>query len=261
MIDACARLLSLANQLAHCGRQVTFEFEEGLDGAMGYLDRIRFFEQLAASVVVVPEPPVQSAGLRYQRRNPELLEFRAISPSRRDRNLPQQLADAIAEACSGRADRRPLGHATYTVFAELIDNIFEHSETEVDGYAAVQAYHGGGEVWVAVSDSGRGILETVRPALQSSMLRRLSDPELIVHMFNEGLSRFGAQRGCGLHQCAEHALKYRAHLLLRLPTSGLELVPGDGRYVPNKAYIQTGLPLLWGTHIVFQFRLDKQPQF
>ncbi len=257
MVDACVRLLSLVNQLAHVGRQVTLEFEEGPDGTMGYLDRIGFLEQLASTVAVVPAPPAQSAGARYRGRNPELVELRAISLGKRDRDLPQQLADAVVEACSGRTDRKPLGHATYTLFAELVDNIFEHSETQVDGYAAVQAYHGGGEVWVAVSDSGCGILETVRPSLKNGSLRRLSDPELIVHMFNEGLSRFGAQRGCGLHQCASHALKYQAHLLLRLPTSCLELVPGDGCYVPNKAYIQAGLPLLWGTHIVFQFRLDK----
>lgn len=257
MIDAGARILSLANQLAHGGKRVTFEFEEGLDGVMGYLDRVSFFDQLDPRIVVVPQPPAESAGSRHRGHNPDVVELRAIAPGKRDRELPRQLADAVEEACSGRTDRKTLGHAAYTVFAELIDNIYQHSETDVDGCAALQVYRGGGAVWVAVSDSGRGILATIRPALKSRSLQDLSDPELIVHMFNEGLSRFGPERGCGLRQCAEHALRYNAHLLLRLPTSGLELVPGAGRYVPNVAYIQKSLPLLQGTHIVFQFRLDK----
>ena len=223
-----------------------------------YLDRLSFFEQLDPRIAVVPQPPAQSAGSRRRGSNRSLVEFRAIAPGYRDRDLPAELADAVEEACRARSDRTTLGHAAYTVFAELIDNIFEHSETQVDGYAALQVYRGGrdgGDVLVTVSDSGHGIIGTIRPALKDSSLQRLSDPELIVHMFNEGLSRHGDERGCGLHQCAEHALRYRARL--RLPTSGLELVPGDGRYdVPNVAYIQPDLPLLYGTHIAFEFRLD-----
>lgn len=257
MIDAGTRMLSLANQLASGGKQVTLEFEEGIGGVMGYLDRLSFFDLLDRRISVVPDPPVQSAGSRRRGHNPDLVELRAISPRSRDRELPKQLADAVEEACCGRDDRTTLGHAAYTVFAELIDNIFEHSETEVDGCAGLQVYRGGGSVWVAVSDSGRGILDTIRPSLKGKALRHLSDPELIVHMFNEGVSRFGSQRGCGLRRCAEHALKYKARLLLRLRTSELELVPGNDGYEPV-AYIQTCLPEIHGTHIVFQFRLDRQ---
>jgi len=256
MIDAGTRLLSLANQLAHSGKRVVLEFEEGLDGVMGYLDRLSFFDQLDPRIVVIPEPPAESAGSQRRGSNPDLVELRAITPGSRDRELPRELADAVEDACYGRTDRTRLGQAAYTVLAELIDNIYEHSETQVDGCAALQVYRGGGQVWVAVSDSGRGILETIRPTLKRRSLVRLSDSELVVRMFNEGLSRFGTERGCGLRRCAEHALKYRARLLLRLPTSGLELIPSHGGYKPDMAYIETGLRRLHGTHIAFQFRLS-----
>jgi len=42
MVDAGTRMLSLANQLAYRGRQVTLEFKEGMAGVMGYLDPTLF---------------------------------------------------------------------------------------------------------------------------------------------------------------------------------------------------------------------------
>ncbi len=255
MIDAGTRLLSLANQLAHRGRQVTLEFVEGEDGVMGYLNRLGFFDLLHPSIKTIPDPPAEST---YKGSNPSVVEFLPISPLEQDRSIPQRLEHALEGACRGRTDISTLGHAAYTVFAELIDNIFVHSETEVDGYAALQVYPRGGRVLVAVSDSGRGILATIRPALQDTPLELLSDPELIVHMFNTGISRDGAECGCGLHRCAENALKYRAKLFLRLPTSSLHLVPGGGVYRRrDMAYYQTDLPLLHGTHIAFEFQLDS----
>ena len=84
--------------------------------------------------------------------------------------------------------------AAWTIFAELIDNVFSHSQTQLDGYAVLQPrtlfglpipvfyrqqflpsqlihpnheYRGGKMLQVAVSDSGLGIMETLRPALNS----------------------------------------------------------------------------------------------
>lgn len=261
MLDAGTRLLSLVNQLAHRGRGVSIEFAEGYAGAMGYLDRIGFFDHLYPSVEVDPELPSfsASANARYRGKNPGVVELRPISLAHRDRSIPRQLADALEGAYMSRRDHSTLGHAAFTMFAELIDNIIEHSDTEVDGYVALQVYPRGGTALIAVSDSGRGILDTIKPSLTDQRLRNLSDPELIVRMFNEGYSRYGKERGCGLRQCAEHALKYNADLYLRLPTSSLHLVPAraGGYQQRNIAYCAKDLPLLWGTHIAFEFRLDN----
>jgi hypothetical protein len=55
--------------------------------------------------------------------------------------------------CGRRRDAEDLGGATFTVLAELIDNVFSHSETALDGYAALQVYPKGDSLQVAVSDS------------------------------------------------------------------------------------------------------------
>jgi hypothetical protein len=52
---------------------------------------------------------------------------------------------------------------------------------------------------VAVSDSGLGIMQTLRPALSAefSNLVGLSDTDLLVEVFREGLSRHGRLRTHG----------------------------------------------------------------
>ncbi len=57
MVDAGARLLSLANQLQYDGNTVTLSFDEGYDGTQGYLDRMGFFKLLHSRIDVVPYLP------------------------------------------------------------------------------------------------------------------------------------------------------------------------------------------------------------
>jgi len=111
---------------------------------------------------------------------------------------------------------------------------------------------------VAVSDSGLGLLETLRPALrkEGSRLTNLSDVDLLVEVFKRGISRHGSSRGCGLKGCADKAIKFRAELDVRLPQVRVLLVPGDSGYTPNRAFCYSSLPLIWGTHICFTLALD-----
>jgi len=53
MVDAATRLLSLINQLASTTRVVLLDFQEGDAGTMGYLNRMGFFDHLAADVEIV----------------------------------------------------------------------------------------------------------------------------------------------------------------------------------------------------------------
>lgn len=256
MVDAAVRLLSLANQLCYLGKKVSMTFEEGLPGTMGYLDRIGFFNLLSSQVNVRPALPPVSGLLRYQGANPGLVEIQPINPIQRDHSLPTRLADIIKEAAIGADAQKALGRAAFTVLGELIDNVFQHSSTKLDGYAALQYYKGRAKV--IVSDSGIGLLETLRPALQqeSSTYARLKDVELLVAAFRSGLSRFGQTRGMGLRQSAETALKYNADLHVRLPRIQVHLSPQSAGY--GMAHIQDGLPLLWGTHVTFDFHIDQR---
>src|SRR5690606_3737921 len=105
---------------------------------------------------------------------------------------------------------------------------------------------------------GLGIMDTLRPSLKTQFpnLERLSDTDLVVEVFRQGLSRHGSDRGLGLKGCAAKAIKFNATLDVRLPTQRVLLVPARGAYEPNSAYCYEGLPLLWGTHIGFAFKLD-----
>ncbi len=257
MVDGAIRLLSLVNQLAFASRRICPNFEEGEAGTMGYLNRMGFFDHLRYEIDVSPKPPVYSGASLHRGGNSMLVEIARINKDVRDDGLPTRLTEAIANACGNRRDVDELQGAAWTIFAELIDNIFAHSATQLDGYAALQVYSGGNRLSVAVSDSGLGIMETLRPSLniQFPKLEKLSDTDLLVEVFRQGLSRHGSDRGCGLKGCAAKAIKFNASLDVRLPTQRVLLKPARGAYEPNRAYCYEGLPLLWGTHIAIAFGL------
>ncbi len=257
MVDTGIRMLSLANQLRCVHKHVTLDFKGDIDGSYGYLNRIGFFDHLDPSIEVLPAKPLLSNASLYRGNNSRLVEIEKINPDHKDQTLPSRLADALDEAVRHRSDHESLSFAAYTVLSELTDNIFQHSSTKLDGYAVLQVYKRG--VKVAVSDSGKGIIETLRPSLQSEFprLRKMTDAELIVEAFKTGLSRHGRGRGCGLKRSAQQAIKYNATLDVRLPTCRVFLEPCNDGYTPTKAYCYDNLPLVWGTHICFDFRLDN----
>ena len=258
MADAGVRLLSIANQLNFTTRRVKLNFEEGQFGTMGYLDRMGFFDHLSKEVEVFPQRPLVSGASTFRGTNNYLVEIAPINPKMRDPEIHNRLSKAVANALYNRTDVDSLEGAIWTVFAELIDNIFSHSSTLLDGYAAMQLYRNGNNLQVVVCDSGTGILETLRPAiaLQFPALAALSDIDLLVEVFRQGISRHGANRGCGLKGSAQKAMKYNAELEIRLPQCRVVLVPANGSYRKNTAYCYQNLPLIWGTHISFKFHLD-----
>jgi hypothetical protein len=97
----------------------------------------------------------------------------------------------------------------------------------------------------------------LRPSLRTEFpkLVGLSDTDLLVEVFRQGLSRHGSDRGCGLKGSAAKAIKFEADLDVRLPNQRVLLTPARGIYQPNRADCYEGLPLLWGTHIAFAFGL------
>ncbi|PLX61609.1 MAG: hypothetical protein C0630_10645 [Sedimenticola selenatireducens] len=256
MVAAGVKLLSLANQLKAIGKSVSMSFGVG-SAALGYLNRIGFFDLLDARITVEPERPSYSGAQLYRGGNKGLVEFAPISPIHQDRELPSRLERALTAALPDTVDRNAFGPAAYTVLGELISNIYEHSETNLDGFAVLQVYPQGKKAMVAVSDSGKGLIQTLRPALlmQDHALGSLDDASLLVEAFRNGLSRHGEGRGNGLKQCATKAIRYNANLEVRLPNTYVRLVPSTDGYTPHTVYSQNDAPLLWGTHIAFEFAL------
>lgn len=259
MIDAVIRLLALADQLAYTTRRVKLEFAEGETGTMGYLNRMGFFDHLPSTVIVTPRRPTVSSANIYRGGNAGLVEIARINKDVRDNQLPGRLTDALMRSCGNRSDASELEGAAFTIFAELIDNVFSHSQTPLDGYAALQSYSGGNRLAVAVSDSGLGIMQTLRPSLQTEFPRLvgLSDVDLLIEVFRQGVSRHGAERGCGLKGSAAKAIKFNATLDVRLPNQRVLLMPAKGAYQFNTARSYDHLPLIWGTHIGFGFDLSN----
>lgn len=261
-IGACVRFLSLVNQLVFRGSQIEISFDEGATGAMGYLSRMGFFENLSPAVSVKPERPDITGRAIYGGGNASLVEIVALSVGKRDQKLPQKLGDTVSRSHSNRKKGELLGDAMFTLFSELIGNVYDHSGSTLDGYAALQRYAPRGRppvVEVAVSDSGVGILATLRPALikLGHIYADLDDADLLYKAISEGVSKNGPTHGCGLRISAHKALKFGANLEIRLPECRMNLVPKVTGYRQEAmAYGCDGLPHIDGTHLCFDFRLD-----
>jgi hypothetical protein len=257
MVDAGVRLLSISNQLNLLGKRVTLEFSAQDTATYDYLNRIGFFDQLHPSIVVRPDRPKYSAASRYQGSNKGLVEIACLHPDRRDKSLPSRLEKALTSSITNDRRKELVGAAAFALFSELVGNVYDHSETTLDGYAVCQVYKNGNSAKIAVSDSGKGILETLRPSLPQHYPRLvgLTDTDLMMKAFREGISRHGKGHGAGLKLCADHAIKLAANLEVRLPVSCVRLRAKRGE-LRAAATFYDDMPLVWGTHLVFDFRLD-----
>jgi len=256
MVDAAARLLSLANQLTARSRPVTFAFDGIWNEAMGYLARINFFNLLSEQVKIVPERPDSTLISHHRNNSRNLVEFISIHPGEQEAMLavPRKLTDALILAMEARPDMHRLRHTAFTIFAELIDNIYNHSLTTLDGFVGLQVYRAGGEAQVVVSDSGVGLLQTARPKLPRDE-RTEGDKELVAKIFREGVPWDGDKRGLGLKQCAAKAIKLSARVNVRLANFNLDLAPTERGYQVSEKECFYNLPFLQGTHICFYFPL------
>ncbi|RUY22842.1 ATP-binding protein [Mesorhizobium sp. M7A.F.Ca.US.001.04.1.1] len=256
MIDVIIRLLSFCNQAVASTKRVQLEFGNS-ENAMGYLNRIGFFDHLSTDVEVSPLRPFYSRAAIHRGGNGGLVEIERFSRSNSvDQNLVPRLVTAVERGCAARADVKQIGDAMFSIFGELVKNVFDHSQTSLDAYAALQTYPQGNRLTVAVSDSGIGIMRSLRPALRGGPWDSLSDVDLVVEIFREGISsKPKDERGLGLKSSAKHAIGFGADLDVRLLNQRVLLKPSNNEYQPNIAYSQGKLPLLWGTHIAFSFKL------
>lgn len=259
MVDVIIRLLSFCNQAAAMSKRVQLRFADGDQAAIGYLSRMGFFEHLLQGVDVYPSRPLFSGASLHRGGNSGLVEIARFSGiADADPALVGKLATTAERSCAGRSDVAALKSAVFTIFGELIGNVGEHSCSTLDAFAILQTYPAGNNVRIAVSDSGNGILQTLRPALlrKGDPAGNLADVALLVEMFRKGISRLDEdKRGQGLTTCAQHAIRFQADLDVRLLRQRVLLKPSNNVYQPHTAYSLDDLPLLWGTHISFSLNL------
>lgn len=259
MVDVAIRLLSFCNQASAMTKRVRLVFADGDQDAVGYLNRMGFFDYLLPAVDVVPKRPAYSGAILHRGGNDNLVEIARFSGTEQaESGLVDRLARTAQRSCATRADVAQIYGAVFTIFGELIGNVSEHSRSNLDGFAVLQTYRGGNQVQIAVSDSGVGIIDSLRPALRAKgdPDANLGDVALLVEMFRKGISRFDDdKRGNGLMTSAQHAIRFQADLDVRLLNQRVLLKPSNDVYQPHTAYSRDNLPLLWGTHISFSFNL------
>ncbi len=257
MVEAAVRLLSLANQLAAEGLAVTLAFEGEHNEAMNWLHRANFFAVLSEQVGVLPSRPDATVVQQYQGQSKNLVEFKSIGSSYDEESvqpLPPQLARALGAVVETYSGHKGFTNAAHLIFGELINNVYDHSQTALPGFVAMQVYPQGNRVQVVVSDSGVGLLETFRPKVSVP----LPDVDLLRSLFHGSLS-WHETRGIGLSGCARNALKHQGSVGIRLATCSISLQPVSGSYEGAQIRSQQNLAKIRGTHICFSFPLDTSP--
>ena len=226
------------------------------------LPTVCLVQNLAREVEVRPERPPVSGAEIYGGGNPALVEIHEVPPGKPQavRGLPGLLAESLRQSLYNRPDAETIEARLMTVLTEVLDNVYQHSCTPIAGFVALQPYLNAvrPRVVLAISDSGHGIPDTLREA-EPHKFRTMTETDIIIKVFRDGLSRFGVEtgRGCGLQRCAQIALRYRAELLVRIPTAVVRLVPGQKGYERNRAFCRDDAPLLRGTHLCFDFFLTS----
>lgn len=260
MMEALARLLALSNQLEAAKKSVTLDFSS-CKGTLTYLDRAGFFEHLHPSVLVLPKRPVGSRAKDFKGNNLGLVELKAINPLAPVQNIPELLKNSFV-SCAGDS----YSAAAFTVLSELFQNVEEHSESATPGFAGLQFYKKTNHIQTVISDSGRGIVGTLRPVIAQrhpEIARRIAcsslppDVALLQAVFSEGRISQKESDGCGLglKRSSEVAKKYKAKITVRQEDFEFTV-----RHSPTGTTYDhaQGLARLVGTHICFDFQLDPK---
>ncbi|WP_198342549.1 ATP-binding protein [Pectobacterium parmentieri] len=257
LLCSAARVLCLSNQIVASKKTVILDFT-GNESTLSYLNRACFFARLSPEIQVLPYRPDNATSELYKANNISLVELLAIDTKE---NVPERIKHSFIEVF-GDNDANKL----FTIVAEMVGNVEEHSATQIPGFAGLQCYTRKNKqksVIVVISDSGRGICATLRPGLiehfpkiakQFHPDKPDSDPKLILHaMKNSGLSRTGRGRGAGLNTSREKAKMLNAKITIRQKNFSVHLKFKDGEL--EKEYWENDLPTLVGTHVVCEFSL------
>lgn len=272
LLDCILKILSLTNQLIRAGSKVTLKFDKDSEG-FRYLRRCGFFDNIHPDVTILPFRPKVSLAKIYSANSDNLFEILVIN-SDDDESYLLRLTDLI-EAKLSEKDKRLLLNKLRTFIGELVDNIREHGLSSVDGYIALQIY-GSGKIIIAISDSGSGLLHTLRTEALLHYQSNTdlfyftkqsleSDIGLLTYVFNKGkISRTGLERrGLGLSRTNEILKKISnsnvsdISLTIRQQSNELNFPFGENGIEPEGCRSKSDLMFIEGTHYVLTIQLDK----
>lgn len=255
LADATLKLLCLCHHIVSLGKHLTLSFDSEECRCFTFLERCGFFRCLPQCDVEPTNPTGESdASVRYAGNSLNLLEIRKVSPTNQTENrpIPGELTDALGHLI--KADCEELLASLQTVVSEFCSNVPEHSEAATPGFIYMHHYPATGNIIISVSDIGVGLLNSLRKGLraQNHEAQNLSDEDLILEMFNNGLSRKGEGRGAGLNRAAKIAIRYNAALHVRLEQQLIDLQP-KGDKITAIAFFETDCAQAKGTNITFTF--------
>ena len=263
MLESISRFLALLNQLNSQDIEVIIDLAE-CGNTRNFLDRAGFFDLLSDGVRVLPKRPASSAAKIYKGNSSSLVELGSICPKARNKGLIIALRSSFVSKSSEAYEMVAL-----TVFSEFINNVSDHSESALDGFAALQVYkpyNRRKHIQTVISDSGLGVVPTLRSTLKYNypdLYRKFpnenidADVGLILEVFSKGnITRHGKEsgRGLGFRSSREQASKFDADLSIRLDNFNIKLRYRDGELAEPK--ISKNLTKIRGTHICFDFYVD-----
>lgn len=261
LLISIAKFLALANQLSANGNNIEIDLSDCGD-ARTYFNRTGFFDHLDSQIAVVPDRPKESWAEKYKGNSETLVEFGTIDPKSKNKSLIVELGNIFVKKSNARFEM-----AALTVFSEMIGNVSEHSESDVEGFAALQFYsppYKPNHIQTVISDSGLGVCLTLRPALENNYpglygrfgyVELESDIGLVTEVFTKGnISRFGGARGLGFKSSREQATKFDANLSIRQDQFSIELIYRNGQLDESK--VERNLSKIHGTHICYDFIVD-----
>lgn len=265
-VDTIVRLLNLLNQLQHKKYNLTVLFE-GESESMGYLNRIGFFDFLNPNVTIKPERPTESGRVAFKGNNSSVIELESVTTTKIDNSLPERISQTIFEHFKNESDeeKKKLKQICQAIFSELITNIYEHSKTELDGFAVLQLYKGDNpRAEVIVCDSGIGLMESLKPSLKShnAKFANHSGKELIAEIFEVGgvTSKPPTEgAGNGLETCFRQAKKMNSDVSIRLKTEQFRLMKvAEVSNLSDAFKYMDGLIPIEGTFISFSVPLRRR---
>ncbi|MBE0365350.1 hypothetical protein PULV_a2129 [Pseudoalteromonas ulvae UL12] len=259
-INTLIRLINVANQLDHKGVKVTLDFSGKTNKLLGYCETMGFFECLSDGVKLKSPNGINKVS-RIKKSGNSYISINKISGSVHDKSLPKKLAAKITDKIPNITEeqRSELYIQFFSLFSELTRNVCEHSQTELNGLAALQIYKNRAEI--VVCDSGIGLLESLKPSLAShnAAYTGYSDVELILEMLTKGISsKEGDQGGNGLCTCFHHAKLTNSDMHIRLSETYYHFFKvADKPNLIDSLMISEQLLELTGTFISFAVPFNK----
>ena len=151
LLEPISRLLALSNQLEYHDIDVTIDMAD-CGNTRNFLNRAGFFDLLVSGVKVLPKRPKNSTAKIFKGNCVSLVEFGSICPKSKNKELIVSLHSSFLDKTS--EDYR---NVALTVFSEFIGNVSEHSESQLNGFAALQIYepkYKPDHIQAVISDSG-----------------------------------------------------------------------------------------------------------